>query len=109
MPSIEKTVLNDDSCVYYDYLEDIIKEIMNMDTSSLKKNLLADFTYQSLCRWRSESKILELKLDSFMNKVLDSNYYEGVNYLECCRTQLKRQSMILMKIKSTSIILKVTF
>ncbi|GEP87990.1 MULTISPECIES: hypothetical protein [Staphylococcus] len=77
MPSIEKTVLNDDSCVYYDYLEDIIKEIMNMDTSSLKKNLLADFTYQSLCRWRSESKILELKLDSFMNKVLDSNYYEG--------------------------------
>ena len=77
IPAIEKAILSDDSNVFYEYIEDVMKKIVNMDTSSLKKNLLSDFTYQSQCRWYSEIKELKLRLDSFMDKVLESNYYEG--------------------------------
>nr|WP_318758004.1 hypothetical protein [Staphylococcus sp. KG4-3]MDW8562894.1 hypothetical protein [Staphylococcus sp. KG4-3] len=78
-PIIEKTILSDDSHSFYEYFEDIVKEIMNMDNSFLKEKLLTDFTYQSQCRWYYESKKLKLQLESFMYKVLDSNYYEGSN------------------------------
>lgn len=77
IPAIEKAILSDDSNVFYEYFEDVMKKTMNMDTSSLKKNLLSDFTYQSQCRWYYESKKLKLQLDSFMDKVLEGNYYEG--------------------------------
>lgn len=46
-------------------------------TFTNKLKLLTDFTYQSQCRWYSESEKLKLQLESFMHKVLESNYYEG--------------------------------
>lgn len=76
-PTIEKAILRDDSHSFYEYFEDIMKEIMNMDNSPLQEKLLTDFTYQSQCRWYSENKKLKLQLESFMHKVLESNYYEG--------------------------------
>ncbi|HDH2367688.1 TPA: hypothetical protein PIV41_001178, partial [Staphylococcus aureus] len=76
-PTIEKAILRDDSHNFYEYFEDIMKEIMNMDNSPLQEKLLTDFTYQSQCRWYSENKKLKLQLESFMHKVLESNYYEG--------------------------------
>ena len=33
-----------------------MKEIISMENSSLKEKLLTDFTYQSQCRWYSESE-----------------------------------------------------
>src|SRR5699024_7155756 len=72
-PTIEKAILRDDSHSFYEYFEDIMKEIMNMDNSPLQEKLLTDFTYQSQCRWYSENKKLKLQLESFMHKVLESN------------------------------------
>ncbi|MCQ9303602.1 MULTISPECIES: hypothetical protein [Staphylococcaceae] len=80
-PTIEKAILRDDSHSFYEYFEDIMKEIMNMDNSPLQEKLLTDFTYQSQCRWYSENKKLKLQLESFMHKVLESNYYEGSKLL----------------------------
>lgn len=56
IPTIEKAILRDDSHNFYEYFEDIMKEIMNMDNSPLQEKLLTDFTYQSQCRWYSENK-----------------------------------------------------
>lgn len=77
IPTIEKAILSGDSHSFYEYFEDIMKEIISMENSSLKEKLLTDFTYQSQCRWYSESEKLKLQLESFMHKVLESNYYEG--------------------------------
>ena len=77
IPTIEKAILSGDSHSFYEYFEDIMKEIMNMDNSPLQEKLLTDFTYQSQCRWYSENKKLKLQLERFMHKVLESNYYEG--------------------------------
>ncbi len=76
-PTIEKAILRDDSHSFYEYFEDIMKEIISMQNSPLKEKLLTDFTYHSQCRWYSESEKLKLQLESFMHKVLESNYYEG--------------------------------
>lgn len=75
--SIQKAVENVNARDFFDYFGILIKKIMNMDNSTLKKKLMSDFTYQSLCRWYSESENFKLHLEKFMNKVLDSNYYEG--------------------------------
>ncbi|MEI1771547.1 hypothetical protein VWB49_08550 [Staphylococcus aureus] len=77
IPTIEKAILSGDSHSFYEYFEDIMKEIISMENSPLQEKLLTDFTYQSQCRWYSESEKLKLQLESFMHKVLESNYYEG--------------------------------
>lgn len=37
IPTIEKAILRDDSHNFYEYFEDIMKEIMNMDNSPYRK------------------------------------------------------------------------
>ena len=86
-----------------------MKEIISMENSSLKEKLLTDFTYQSQCRWYSESEKLKLQLESFMHKVLESNYYEGNKLYRMLSHAIEETINEAMKIRFISIILKIIF
>ena len=86
-----------------------MKEIISMENSSLKEKLLTDFTYQSQCRWYSESEKLKLQLESFMHKVLESNYYEGNKLYRMLSHAIEETINEADEDKVHSIILKIIF